>query len=103
MGSRLDLHEELCNVLGSRNVYFQPPESKQLKYDCIIYSKNNVLSRYANNNNNYMSKDRYELTIIYKDPDCDIPKRITDFFKYCRQDRHFVVDNLYHETFTLYY
>ena len=39
MDRRLQLHEELCSVLGSRNVYFQPPETIKLTYPCIIYSK----------------------------------------------------------------
>ena len=32
MDRRLKLHEELCDILGSRNVYFQPPETVKMKY-----------------------------------------------------------------------
>lgn len=103
MASRLDLHEELCNILGSRNVYFQPPESLKIKYPCIIYSKNNALSTYANNKNNYTKYDRYEIILIYKDPDSDLANDVLEHFGYCRLDRHYIVDNLYHDAFNLYY
>lgn len=103
MASRLDLHEELCEILGSSNVYFQPPESVKLKYDCIIYSRNNVLGNYANNKSNYTAHDRYELIVIYRDPDNDLPKRILKHFNYCRLDRHYVADNLHHDALNLYY
>ena len=32
MASRLELHEELCEVLGSRNAYFQTPENVKMEY-----------------------------------------------------------------------
>ena len=31
MKTRYELHEFLCEILGSRNVYFQPPESVKMK------------------------------------------------------------------------
>ena len=34
---RLELHEILCTILGSRNVYFQPPESIKMNYPAIVY------------------------------------------------------------------
>jgi hypothetical protein len=40
MASRLELHEELCAVLGSRNVYFMTPESVKMNYDAIRYALN---------------------------------------------------------------
>ena len=49
MENRLDLHEELCELLGSRHVYFQPPESIKLIYPCIVYSMSGVLKLNANN------------------------------------------------------
>jgi len=32
MGTRLELQNLLENILGSRNVYFQPPENLKLNY-----------------------------------------------------------------------
>lgn len=102
MASRLDLQTELETILGSRNVYFQPPESKKLVYDCIVYNRSNIESKQANNYN-YLSKDRYEITYIYKNPDSELPQTILDHFKYCTHVRHFVIDNLYHDVFGIYY
>ena len=48
MASRLELHEEFCNILGSRSVYFQPPASIKLNYPCIVYSISSVNKQDAN-------------------------------------------------------
>lgn len=102
MGSRLELHEELCSVLGSRNVYFQPPETIKLTYPCIIYSKYVGVTRNANNNRyNYINL--YNLTVIDRDPDSTIEDDLVAHFQYCRPDRHYVVDNLNHTAMSLYY
>ena len=99
--SRLDLHEILCEVLGSRNVYFQPPESIKLKYPCIVYEKNYVQNLKADNKN-YTTHKRYTVTVIDKDPDSDVPDKLLEL-PYTSYDRHFVSDNLNHEVLTLYY
>lgn len=102
MGRRLELQAELEELLGSKNVYFQPPESKKLNYDCIVYHRSNIQSRQANNKN-YTLTDKYNLTVIYRNSDSELPKRILEHFKYCTHSGFFTSDNLYHDTFTLYY
>ena len=99
--SRLDLHEILCEILGSRNVYFQPPESIKLKYPCIVYERSQIQTEKADNLN-YTSHKQYTVTVIDKDPDSEVPDKLLNL-PYIRFDRHFVVDNLNHEVFTLYY
>ena len=101
MASRLDLHEILCSILGSRNVYFQPPESIKLEYDCIIYSRKNINNVFADNSV-YRQHDLYEVIIIYEDPDSDIPRKLS-LLPMCSFDRHYTSDNLNHDVFTLYY
>lgn len=101
MASRLDLHEILCGILGSRNVYFQPPESIKLEYDCIIYSRKNINNVFADNSV-YRQHDSYEVIIIYEDPDSDIPRKLS-LLPMCSFDRHYTSDNLNHDVFTLYY
>ena len=39
---RLILHDELITLLGSSNVYFQPPTSIKMNYPCIIYKLDDV-------------------------------------------------------------
>lgn len=101
MSNRLDLHEFLCEVLGSRNVYFQPPESVKLVYPAIVYKLSNIRNRHANNRV-YIQGDSYAITVITSDPDSDIVRKISKLPQ-CRYDRGYVADNLYHTVFTLSY
>lgn len=101
MKSRLDLHEILCEAVGSRNVYFQPPEGQKMKYPAIVYSRDDIISEHANNNP-YTRSTAYQVTVIDKDPDSEIVDRISQLPK-CSFDRHFASDNLNHDVFTLYY
>ena len=102
MARRLQLQAELEELLGSRNVYFQPPESKKLKYDCIIYNRDNVASTKADNHN-YLNVNRYNVMFLSRDPDNEMPIKILEHFEYCTYSRHYVADNIYHDVFTLYY
>lgn len=100
MADRADLQTELEELLGSRNVYFQPPASVQIKYDAIVYSRKYIDNIYANNLV-YKQDDAYEVIAIYKNPDSDIPKKLSRLPK-CSFDRHYTADNLNHDVFTLY-
>lgn len=101
MPNRLDLHERLCEVLGSRNVYFQPPESVKLVYPAIVYELSKINNRYANDGV-YIQADSYTVTFISKNPDSEIIRTLSKL-PTCRFDRGFVSNNLYHKVFTLYY
>ena len=101
MDRRLKLQELLCGILGSRNVYFQPPSNVEMQYDAIVYSRSNIENGHANNNV-YKQNDVYELTAIYEDPDSDIVRKIS-LLPRCRFDRQYVSENLNHAVFTLYY
>lgn len=101
MGTRLELHEILIDILGSRNVYFQPPETTKLQYPAIVYSRSRIENRRANNNV-YKQSLAYEVTVIDSNPDSEIPLKIS-LLPMCRHDRHFKSDNLNHDVFTLYF
>lgn len=101
MPNRLDLHEQLCEVLGSRNVYFQPPESVKLVYPAIVYELSKIDNRYANDGV-YIQADSYMVTFISKTPDSEVVRALSKLST-CRFDRGFVSNNLYHKVFTLYY
>lgn len=98
---RIELQALLEKLLGSRNVYFQPPESVKLKYPCIVYERSGILTDLADNRI-YCSRKRYAVTVIDKDPDSKIPDKLQDL-DYCDFDRHFTADNLNHDIFTLYF
>ena len=99
---RIELHELLCSALGSRNVYFQPPESLKLKYPAIVYGLNNVRTLAANNKTNYKLDTSYKVTLIEHDPDSEIMLELLTIPK-CKFDSHYVADNLIHNVFTIYY
>lgn len=101
MASRLELQAMFEELLGSRNVYFQPPETLKLSYPAIVYSREPIENRYANNSV-YMQSVRYSVTVIDKNPDSELPFKISQL-PMCRQDRRFKSDNLNHDVFTLYY
>lgn len=101
MGTRSELHEKLCSTLGSRNVYFQPPENLKMSYPCIVYSRIDINNSYANNSV-YSQNNHYQLIYISKDPDSQVPSELTKL-NYCQFDRHYVQNNLYHDVLNIYY
>ena len=100
MADRLYLHTLLEDILGSKEVYFQPPESTKITYPAIVYSKEPIKSTFANNSV-YKQDDAYNIVVIYDDPDSDIPRKLS-LLPMCRHDRHYVSDNLYHDAFIKY-
>lgn len=101
MGNRLKLQELLVLVLGSTNVYFQPPDSVELKYPCIIYKLGDIDTTFANNKP-YSYGTRYTVTLIDKNPDNSIVDKIKAL-PLCAFDRAYVSNNLNHYSFNLYY
>ena len=99
---RLELHEKLCEMLGSRNVYFQPPETVKLEYPCIIYSRGMDESVYADNMN-YLVYSCWEIQIIAKDPTFELFDTFTSKWQYVRKKASFAADNLNHANYTLFY
>ena len=101
MANRPDLQAMLEEILGSRNVYFDPPESVRMKYPAIRYSRKKIGNTYANNSV-YRQNNSYELIVIYDDPDSDLPIRISTL-PFSSHDRSYKANNLYHDVFTIYY
>ena len=101
MADRLELHSVLQELLGSSNVYYQPPESIKMQYDAIRYSKKNIVSKYANDRK-YLMMDCYEIIVISRLPDNPVIKKLLSL-PYCSYDRHYIADNLHHDVLTIYY
>lgn len=97
--SRLGLDEILRSI--APNVYFQPPETIKIKYPCIVYSLDDIDTRYADNLP-YMITKRYQLTVIDKDPDSSIRDEVAILHQ-CSFLRAFTSDNLNHYVFEIYY
>lgn len=99
MGSRLELQTLLETILGSRNVYYQPPASLIMKYPAIVYSRDDIKSIFANDSVYNINKS-YELIVIDKNPDSIIVDRISALPS-CRFNRNYTADNLNHDSFTI--
>lgn len=89
------------NILGSRNVYYNPPASVRMSYPAIVFMRSRINNNFANNGV-YRQTYPYEVTVITRDPDDSIIDKISKL-PTCTFDRSFVSDNLYHNIFTLYY
>lgn len=101
MGSRVDLQNSLEALLGSQNVYFQPPETVVMQYPCIVYSLDAVETLFANGVP-YIHHVRYQVIVIDRDPDSQIPGKIGNL-PMSSFIRHYTADNLNHNVYNLYY
>ena len=99
--SRLELQSKLEELLGSRNVYYNPPTNLKMEYDCIRYSLGDIQSNYANDAK-YSNMKRYELIVISIKSD---PKVVEDLLNlpYCSMGTPYKSDNLDHYPLTLYW
>lgn len=101
MAQRLELQTLLETLLGSRNVYFQPPASISMQYPAIRYSLNDIENLHADNQV-YSQRKSYSVTLIDWNPDNVYVDKLSEL-PMCSFDRHYVADNLNHYVFTLYF
>lgn len=72
-----------------------------MRYPAIVYERDAIDTDFAGNKP-YMSTKRYQVTVIDRNPDSDVIDKIAAL-PLCTFDRHFVVDGLHHDVFTLYF
>lgn len=101
MQNRPELQTVLENILGSRNVYFQPSSNIQLRYPAIVYSRRTLKPIFANNKV-YITLPEYEVTVIDKNPDSEYVAGVSQL-PGCIHERHFKADNLNHDVFRLHH
>lgn len=95
-----ELNEVFCSLLGSRNVYFQPPATVRMKYPCILYESQPMTTMHAGNVP-FAIQDHYRVIVIDQNPDSAIPRKIAGM-QGARAARPYVSDNLYHFPFDLW-
>ena len=101
MATRLELQTLLEAVPGVKKVYFQPPASVSMEYPAIVYSRDNVDTKYADNSP-YSQRKRYQVMVIERDPDSLIPDLVAQL-PLCRFSRSYTASNLHHDVYTLYF
>lgn len=99
---RLELHKKFEDILGSKNVYFQPPETMRMQYPCILYFKTSVSTRYANNMA-YKNTQGYTVTYVDKSPDSEIPFILLKSFECTKIDSFYKSEGLNHTKLTIFY
>lgn len=100
-GSRFVLHTKLVALLGSNNVYFQPPPTVKMNYPCIIYKRDGRNENFANDRL-YLNLKRYSVTVVDANPDSLIPDKMLEL-RYCSFTTHYAVGGLNHDVYALYF
>lgn len=101
MDKRLELDALLREVLGSGNVYFQPPATIQMAYPAIVYQRDGMEVTFADNSK-YSRTVTYQVTVIDENPDSPVVDRVADLVK-SRHVAFFVTDGLNHDVFRLFF
>ena len=101
MGTRLELQSILEEMLGTRNVYYQPAENLQMKYPSIRYQKADDIT-YHGDNIKYLNRNCYNITVIDQIPDNEVIDKILKL-PYSSFDRHYTASNLNHDVIILYF
>jgi len=98
---REEIQAFLKQLIGSDNVYFQPPVSIVMRYPCIVYNRTKVKVKRANGLA-YGYDIAYTVTLISKDPDDTIFSKLVELPK-SSFDRHFTAEQLNHDIFTIFF
>lgn len=101
MGQRLQLQSLLETILGTTNVYFQPPAGLEMQYPAIVYHRDPADTRFADDIP-YSITTRYQVTVIDRNPDSVIPRKVAQL-PLCTHSRFFTAHNLNQDVFSLYY
>lgn len=97
---RLVLHDKLVEILGTTNVYYNPPENVTLKYPCILYNLTRLSVLYAADKS-YSQKQGYTVTHIDAKSASDVPDKLLAL-PYTKFERTYKTQNLTHTVFTVY-
>ena len=100
MNNRIDLHNLLLELAGP-NVYYQIPSNMKMKYPAVKYERGRIDNNHADNII-YSQNTSYTITVISKNPDEPIVEKISKI-PTCEYDRDYIIDNLYHTVFKIYY
>ena len=101
MRSRLELHETLCDILGSRNVYFQPPTNVSMRYPAIVYNLSDIENKHADDGV-YSFTNQYQITLIDRNPETDVVYKINQL-QTANFIRSYSSDNLNHWVFEIFF
>lgn len=91
-----NIFEDICD-----NVYFQPPANVQMTYPAIVYERGRADSKFADDGPYSVTK-QYSVTLISRNPDETIFEALAAL-PMCGHERFYVVENLNHDVFNIYF
>lgn len=77
MATRLTLQNKLESILGSRNVYYNPPESQKMSFPAIVYNLSDLRQVHADNRK-YIDYTTYKITVVSKQVDHPAIRAVLD-------------------------
>lgn len=86
---------------GTTEVHFQPPNGTKMDYPAVVFRRSTSRTEHADNRP-YRRTKQYEVTVIDRDPDSDIPDKIA-LLPQCSHARTFTNDGLNHDVFNIYF
>lgn len=98
---QLQIQSLLEEILGSGNVYFQPPPTVAMQYPAIVYKRDISNTQFADNIP-YRRTKRYMVTVIDKDPNTPIFDKVADL-PMCTHSRSYSAKQLHHDVFDIYF
>lgn len=101
MANRVNLQNLLEELLGSKNIYYNPPTTLKMNYPAIRYNLSIIKSTHANDRK-YSNQKRYDLIVICKESDPEVVDKLLEL-PYCSFNTHYKSDNLNHYSLTLYW
>lgn len=72
-----------------------------LSYPCIVYQRDTSDTRYANDTP-YLRTKRYTITVMETDIDSELPD-LVGALPMCSHSRTYVVDNIVHDVFDIFF
>lgn len=101
MDRRLELHKKFLAIKGVKNAYFNPDSNVKMVYPCIRYERSGEQVEHASNGR-FITRDRYIVTAIDRDPESSI-FRTLEAFPYYSFNRFYPADGLAHFVCSIYY
>jgi hypothetical protein len=102
MLKRVDIQEKFKFLLGSNNVYYQPPANLKMKYPAIVYSLDGLdVKRF--DNTRLINKNCFSVTHIYRNESENLVETMLKNFEYISFDNRSIVDGIYNDHYTIYW
>lgn len=101
MEGRLELHNILKSL--TQNVYYEPADGQQLVYPCIVYNRQSLDNKRANNANLYVGNINYNVTYMSRNGGVTMMKNLLKALPSASLTSIMTTQGIYHETYSVYF